>query len=284
MVDIDALIGLASPISDVVVKEESDDDDAGAAKSSPETAAGAPIVIDEEDEDPLAEYLPPSEGGTKQEVNQKSANKSSLYRIGSDVRTRVWDAAVREGSVLPNENSSSDVIWLGDFRAADPFLAPGAGPGLFGLTPPGGTQSRSGGATAINASGLPVDVKSEMMISSVMPTVPKTFYQGVMPLALPDDEEYLSELHCLVRQNLELFSATDADLADKSYGKRTPIVRGKVGIRCVHCVAKAASTTTAVAAAIPDAVGSTANSPQRKMKYIGGSVSYVSSIFNGPYN
>jgi len=168
---------------------------------------------------------------------------------------------------------------LGDVRAADPFLAPGAGPGLFGLFPPGGTQSRSSGATAINASGLPVDVKSEMMmIPSVMPTVPKTFYEGVMPLALPDDEEYLSELHCLVRQNLELFSATDADLADKSYGKRTPIVRGKVGIRCVHCAAKAASTTTAVAAAIPDAVGSTANSPQRKMKYIGGSVSYVSSI------
>ena len=290
VVDIDALLGLASPESGVVVKEEKSGDGGGdgaaSAKVTADRMAGDPIEIDlndgkEEDDDPLAEYLPPSGGETKEKT--KTSHRSSLYRIGSDVRARVWNAAIEGGSVLPDESSSSDVILLGDNRAADPFVAPGVvRPDISGLA-----RRSDGDGDAITASGLPIDIKSSEVIrstgvSSAMPTTtPKTFFEGSIPLALPDDEDYLPELHCIVRQNLELFSATDADCADKSYGKRTPIVRGKVGIRCVHCAAASIAVVSTDATA-PDFVGSNSqapvSSPQRKLKYVGGSVSYISSL------
>ena len=284
VVDIDALIGLAPPESGggVVVKEEESGDGGGDG-----SASATEIDLNDgegEEDDPLAEYLPlpPSGGGTKEKI--KTNAKSSLYRIGSDVRARVWNAAIEGGSVLPDESSSSDVIWLGDYRAADPFVAPGVvRPDLSGLT----RRSDGDGAAFITANGLPVDIKSSELIRStgvslaMSTTTPKTFFEGIMPLALPDDKDYLPELHCLVRQNLELFSATDADCADKSYGKRTPIVRGKVGIRCVHCAAASIAAVSTDATA-PDFVGSNSqaplSSPQRKLKYIGGSVSYISSL------
>ena len=291
VVDIDALMGLAPPESGVVVikEEESGDgggDGAASAKGPADRKAIDPIEIDlnngeEDEDDPLAEYLPPSGGETKGKM--KTSAKSSLYRIGSDVRARVWNAAIEGGSVLPDESSSSDVIWLGDCRAADPFVAPGVvRPDLSALI-----RRSDGDGAAITASGLPVDIKSSELIrstdvsSAMSTTTPKTFFEGIMPLALPDDEDYLPELHCLVRQNLELFSATDADCQDKSYGKRTPIVRGKVGIRCVHCAA-ASIAAVSTAAMAPDFVGSNSqaalSSPQRKLKYIGGSISYISSL------
>jgi len=62
------------------------------------------------------------------------------------------------------------------------------------------------------------------------------YYEGARRLGLADDSQYLSELHTMIRDQLELFSATDDDIRSTHYhGRRTPTVRGKVGIRCVHC-------------------------------------------------
>jgi hypothetical protein len=61
------------------------------------------------------------------------------------------------------------------------------------------------------------------------------YYEGLVPLGQPDDSLYLNELHLLIRNQLELFSATDDDVHTTHAGRRTPTVRGKVGVRCVHC-------------------------------------------------
>jgi hypothetical protein len=62
------------------------------------------------------------------------------------------------------------------------------------------------------------------------------YYEGrVTPMASPDDEKYLTSLQQLIRQHLEIFSATATDAAGSQAGRRFPIVQGKVGIRCIHC-------------------------------------------------
>lgn len=61
------------------------------------------------------------------------------------------------------------------------------------------------------------------------------YYEGCVPLGQPDDALYLNELHLLIRNQLELFSATEDDVNTTQAGRRTPTVRGKVGVRCTHC-------------------------------------------------
>eukprot|EP00978_Attheya_sp_CCMP212_P025167 scaffold80508_cov60-Attheya_sp.AAC.9 len=82
------------------------------------------------------------------------------------------------------------------------------------------------------------------------------WFEGVRSLALPKDAQYLSELHCLIRSNLEIFTATDAHVSSStpvpttgttmpnpspSHGhgigtwRRTPVLKQRVGVRCIHC-------------------------------------------------
>jgi len=56
-----------------------------------------------------------------------------------------------------------------------------------------------------------------------------------VPLALPCDEEHLSEYQILVRQQLELFEAEQEDVDSNTQGRKKQVTLGQVGIRCRHC-------------------------------------------------
>jgi hypothetical protein len=57
-----------------------------------------------------------------------------------------------------------------------------------------------------------------------------------LPLAMAPDKDWLTPLHCFVRQRcVQVFTATEKDVATPSKGKRKPIQVGQVGIRCPHC-------------------------------------------------
>lgn len=58
---------------------------------------------------------------------------------------------------------------------------------------------------------------------------------GVLLLSLPDDKISLSETLCIVRENIEVFVATDADVKAPAPGRKRPVVIGQVGLRCIHC-------------------------------------------------
>lgn len=57
-------------------------------------------------------------------------------------------------------------------------------------------------------------------------------------LATKEDKHWLSDLVCLIRENIEVFAATPADVAARSRrgGIKKPIALGRVGIRCIHCM------------------------------------------------
>jgi len=64
------------------------------------------------------------------------------------------------------------------------------------------------------------------------------FYSGSVTLAISEDEESLSPLHCFMRKYcVEAFSASAEDVSTPRYGKShgRNIVVGQVGIQCVHC-------------------------------------------------
>ena len=54
-------------------------------------------------------------------------------------------------------------------------------------------------------------------------------------LALPKDPHVLNPLHCFVRRNVEVFTATETDIAAPSPGRKNRVMLGQVGIRCIHC-------------------------------------------------
>ena len=69
-----------------------------------------------------------------------------------------------------------------------------------------------------------------------MSSGPFAAMENPMPLSMPSDKDWLTPLHCFVRrQCVEIFSASEHDVATPSKGKRKPINVGQVGIRCPHC-------------------------------------------------
>ena len=80
----------------------------------------------------------------------------------------------------------------------------------------------------------PVDSSLSVARKSVLPSE-EGYFEGSVSFALPEDSQHLYELHLLIRQQLEMFSASEDDVLMTQAGRRTRTVRGKVGIRCVHC-------------------------------------------------
>lgn len=90
----------------------------------------------------------------------------------------------------------------------------------------------------INSNGGVLRNQSNGSSSGQMVNVPRNFsvIEKPIPLGLPADKDWLTPLHCFVRLHcVEVFTATKADVAIPTKGKRKPIQIGQVGIRCPHC-------------------------------------------------
>lgn len=67
---------------------------------------------------------------------------------------------------------------------------------------------------------------------------PLSLHQNSNPgisLALKCDSDQLSEYQILVRQQLEIFEASEVDVSSNTQGRKKQIFLGQVGIRCRHC-------------------------------------------------
>lgn len=60
-------------------------------------------------------------------------------------------------------------------------------------------------------------------------------HEGAVILAASSDAKHLNPLHCFVRRHIEVFAADKEDMSAPSPGRKTRVVLGQVGIRCVHC-------------------------------------------------
>ncbi|KAL3802349.1 hypothetical protein HJC23_007174 [Cyclotella cryptica] len=57
----------------------------------------------------------------------------------------------------------------------------------------------------------------------------------ILLLAMPNDRHCLSETLCIIRNNVEVFTATTADINAPAPGRKRPIRVGQLGLRCVYC-------------------------------------------------
>ena len=65
---------------------------------------------------------------------------------------------------------------------------------------------------------------------------PKGYYSGCTSLALPQDEESLSPLHCFMRKYcVEAFTAGPEHISTSRKSQNSRIALQQVGIRCLHC-------------------------------------------------
>ena len=54
-------------------------------------------------------------------------------------------------------------------------------------------------------------------------------------LALPQDKDWLSDMDCFIRKQVEVFSANSVDVKDAKEDGKFAVQYGQVGLRCVHC-------------------------------------------------
>jgi hypothetical protein len=54
-------------------------------------------------------------------------------------------------------------------------------------------------------------------------------------LAIPEDKDWLSDMDCFIRRQLEVFCATSEDIEQALEDRKYPVKLGQVGIRCIHC-------------------------------------------------
>lgn len=80
------------------------------------------------------------------------------------------------------------------------------------------------------------------------------YYEGQVPLALPEDASSLSPLRCFLRQQVCAFSATEEDIAVRA-PTTFSITVGQVGIGCIHCVKQPAKLRSNRAVCFPFSIG-----------------------------
>jgi len=93
------------------------------------------------------------------------------------------------------------------------------------------------------------------------------YYNGCVPLGLPEDKYWLSELQVYLRSNFaEAFGATEADIAAPMHGRNKPIALGQVGIRCMHCRNDPPSERGQQATSYPSLISGIYNSVQQMLR------------------
>ena len=106
---------------------------------------------------------------------------------------------------------------------------------------PGPSSARAGGRQN-DSVGIQLTEQQKIMKALTMRSEIRTIGDPGAPhaglillLAMPQDRHCLSETLCIVRNNVEVFTATEADIAAPAPGRKRPIRAGQVGLRCVYC-------------------------------------------------
>jgi hypothetical protein len=109
-----------------------------------------------------------------------------------------------------------------------------------------------------------ITVKKKVASPYKMDALPRFQAPRRASLFMDCDEDSLSEYQCLIRQQMELFEATQVEAASSVQGRNKQIQKGQVGIRCRHCTTTTATSTTRPAGA---AASSSSSSSKRSLYF-----------------
>lgn len=101
---------------------------------------------------------------------------------------------------------------------------------------------------------LPTNEQTEI-VRELQRVAPRPSNSKVMLLAQPMDASVLSPLHVFVRRQVEVFTATEADITQPAPGRKNRIQLHQVGLRCIHCADLASRDRVKRAVCYPSGVG-----------------------------
>jgi hypothetical protein len=111
------------------------------------------------------------------------------------------------------------------------------------------------------------DSETLQVATKIDDKIDQKWYNGIVPLGLPEDKYWLSELQVFLRSNFaEAFGATEADIAAPMHGRNKPIALGQVGIRCIHCRDDPPSERGQQATSYPSLISGIYNSVQQMLR------------------
>ncbi len=116
-----------------------------------------------------------------------------------------------------------------------------------GMDPPPSTLASPDSALPAAASLLAMGANfhlPQLQQPEVSDGIPEKKHVRVL-LAIPEDKDWLSDMDCYVRKNIEVFTSTQYDVKDAAADRKYPIKVGQVGIRCVHCAKTPAGARSA---------------------------------------
>lgn len=145
------------------------------------------------------------------ERNNKGANREEGQEFESNRRRQIAFEPPRD---------SEAIIGQSTYRATGP--------------PVGDKMQLVADAAAAASCALPIEAQMMKKKRSAQET-PALTGGSVFLLALPQDKISLSETLCVVRDNIEVFTATQSDVDAPAPGRKHAVVVGQVGLRCIHC-------------------------------------------------
>ncbi|EJK69432.1 hypothetical protein THAOC_09315 [Thalassiosira oceanica] len=153
------------------------------------------------------------------------------------------DASVVSGSISVATTRQSEAI--ARRRSRQSIDPPAGGSMVRSPAVPSGTAASMLSRSSMESHGVcfPASSSSASATTSV----------GILPqasrvlLAIHEDKDWLSDMDCFVRNNIEVFSSNPLDVENAAADRKYPIKLGQVGIRCIHC---ASSTGGARGAAV----------------------------------
>jgi len=132
----------------------------------------------------------------------------------------------------------------GDSQAATPIHRSSSSSEKGMDPPPSQPRPRSAfdaAEAALKSPAIGAPAAADLLAKSMEPeeeaeegSSPKPERERVL-LAIPEDKDWLSDMDCFVRNNIEVFSSRQPDVEFAAADRKYPIKIGQVGIRCVHC-------------------------------------------------
>jgi len=172
-------------------------------------------------------------------VSTVKANNNNIWQLPSPTSPVKFSNTKPTDSiqpVLPKNISDDNIVSLQDFKELVPL---GTCSGIPPVIPDSQQQQPPlGSSTPLNFLAAPwplpmnSHVRSLSASSSSNSLSPKA---GSYILSSPEDANHLNPLHCFVRRHVEYFVADETDIAAPSPGRKTRVVLGQVGLRCIHC-------------------------------------------------
>jgi hypothetical protein len=80
--------------------------------------------------------------------------------------------------------------------------------------------------------------------------------EGKVLLCIGEDKDWLSDLDCFVRSNVEVYIANEDDIEHYKHDRKYAIMEGNVGLRCIHCAHLKHQDRSAGACFFPNTISS----------------------------